>query len=161
MGFRAVPHHLHFQKCDSNPYHTTERPGTARVTKKETEPAPVSGSLDLDKISELKEEYHPIRDVLLGLIDALKNTQLSAMDKRLIGEAEKAVAVLLKRLTRGDISEDISSKVLTMTQHITSYDFRAAQSVQTSLVNSDWKGHKDWLKGIKALLQLATKTWGR
>ena len=115
----------------------------------------------MDKISELKEEYYPIRDVLLGVIDALKNTELSAMDKRLIGEAEKAVAVLLKRLTRGDISEDISEKVLTMTTHITSYDFRAAQSIQTGLVNSDWKGHKDWLKGIKALLQVATKTWGR
>jgi hypothetical protein len=144
----------------SNPYHNNKRPGTANVGPG-LEKAPVSETWDLDKISDLKEEYHPIRDCLLSLIEALKNTELSAVDKRLLVESEKAVAVLLKRLARGDISDDISAKVLTMTQYITSYDFRSAQSVQTGLVNHDWKDHKDWLKGIKALLRLATKTWAR
>jgi len=144
----------------SNPYNNTKRPGTAKVAREE-EKAPISGTLDLDKLNELKEEHYPIRDILLGLIEALKNTELSGVDKRLIAESEKAVAVLLKRLARGDISDEISEKVLTLTQHITSYDFGAAQSVQTGLVNNDWKEHKDWLKGIKALLQLARKTWQR
>lgn len=142
----------------SNPYHGTKRPGTAKVASG-TEKAPVSGTLDHDKINELKEEHYSIRDCLLGVIDALKNAQLSAVDKRLIAESEKAVAVLLKRLAREDISDDISAQVLTMTQYIQTYDFRSAQGVQTKLVNNDWKEHKDWLKGIKALLQLATKTW--
>jgi protein transport protein SEC31 len=144
----------------SNPYSSTSRPGKASV-ESAPEKAPVSETWDLDKINDLKEEHHPIRDCLVSLIEALKNTQMSAVDKRLLVESEKAVAVLLKRLSRGDISDDISAKVLTMTQHITSYDFRSAQSIQTGLVNSDWKDHKNWLKGIKALLRLATKTWAR
>jgi protein transport protein SEC31 len=98
---------------------------------------------------------------LLSLVEALKQTQLSAIDKRQLVDGEKAVAVLLKRLGRGDIPPDISEKVLAMTTAITSYDFRSAQSIQTGLVSHDWRDHKDWLKGMKALLQLATKKFER
>jgi protein transport protein SEC31 len=145
----------------SNPYHSTARPGKAQVAPAQAK-APISIGLDRDKIQqELNEEHLPIRDCLLSLLDALKNTQLSAVDKRLLAESEKAVTVLLKRLSRGDIPEDISSKVLTMCGYINSYDFRSAQSVQTGLVNHDWRDHKDWLKGTKALLQLATKKFAQ
>jgi protein transport protein SEC31 len=123
--------------------------------------APVSFTLDPNNIPELKPEHHPIRDCLLSLMEALKGTQLNAVDKRLLGESEKGVAVLLKRLARGDISDDISSKVVSICGYITTYDFRSAHSLQTGLVNSDWKDHKDWLKGTKALLQLATKKFSQ
>ena len=86
---------------------------------------------------------------------------LVAVDKRLLGEGEKAVAVMLKRLARGEIPEDIGEKLLHMCGYINSYDFRSAQNVQTALVNSDWRDHKDWLKGTKSLLQLSTKKFAQ
>jgi protein transport protein SEC31 len=117
--------------------------------------------LDLNKIKELQPEHQTIRDCLPSLIDALKGTNLTAVDKRLLAESEKAVAVLLKRLARCDISADVGAKMVQMCGLITSYDFRSAQSLQTSLVHSDWKDNKDWLKGIKALLQLSTKKFAQ
>jgi protein transport protein SEC31 len=90
-------------------------------------------------------------------MEALQQTQLTAVDSRHLAESEKAVAILMKRLARGDIPEDVIGKVGHMTSAITGYDWRTAQSIQTGLVNSDWRDHKDWLKGIKALLQLSAK----
>ena len=125
------------------------------------EKPPVSATLDLDKLTELRPEHYPIRDCLPSLITALKDTQLTAVDKRQLAEAEKAVAVLLKRLARGDIEEDVGQKMVSMSNLITSYDFRSALSLQTTLVNSNRKGNKDWLKGIKALIQLAMKKFAQ
>lgn len=151
---------FYFAFLSSNPYAGTARPGTAQVSSS-TQKAPVSGTLDPNSIPELQAELQPIKDCFLGVIDALKGCELSSVDKRLLNESEKGVAVLLKRLALGDISEDISNKVLQMTGFITSYEFGSAQSLLTELVNHDWRHHKDWLKGIKALLQLARKTWNR
>ena len=144
-----------FSAPRSNPYHNTARPGTAQVSKQIK--APVSHDLDPTKIAELAPEHYPIRDTLLGLCEALKSAQLSAVDKRQLGEGEKGVAVLLKRLARAEIPADVTEKVASMTSYIANQDFRTAQSIQTALVNSDWREHKDWLKGIKALLQVAGK----
>ena len=119
----------------------------------------MSGDLDPSKLAELAAEHHPIKDTFLSLIDALKQTQLTSSEKRQLAEAEKGVAILLKRLARGDIPGEIVEKVSSLTGCITSYDFRSAQSIQTGLVNTDWRDHKDWLKGIKALLQLASKKY--
>jgi protein transport protein SEC31 len=125
------------------------------------EKAPVSGTLDLDKIPELEVELQPIKDCFLGVIEALKACPLSNVNNRLLSESEKGVAVLLKRLAIGDISSEISIKVLQMTGFITTYEFGPAQSVLTELVNHEWRDHRNWLKGVKALLQLARKTWNR
>lgn len=141
----------------SNPYSTSSRPGTAQVGSSVPTKAPVSANLDPDRIPELSSEYQPIKDCLLSLVEALKQVHLTAVDRRLLAEAEKAVAVLLKRLAREEVSADIGSKVVGMCTYVNSYDFTAAQSVHTTLVNSDWREHKDWLKGTKSLLQLATK----
>jgi protein transport protein SEC31 len=149
-----------FHSC-SNPYHSTERPGHAKGPGGTLEKAPVSTTLDMNNISEVQPEHSPIRDCLPSLIEALKGTTLSTVDKRLLAESEKAVAVLLKRLNRGDISADVGTKMVQMCGLITSYDFKSAQSIQTALVHSDWRDNKDWLKGIKAMLQLATKKFAQ
>lgn len=145
----------------SNPYATSSRPGTAQVGSSVSEKAPVSANLDPNRIPELRAEYQPIKDCLISLIEALKNIQLTSVDKRLLAEAEKATAVLLKRLARAEVSDDIGGKVVTMCSYVNSYDFKSAQSVHTNLVNSDWREHKEWLKGTKSLLQLATKKFSQ
>lgn len=143
----------------TNPYHVTARPGIAQVPGNTPSKAPVSGNLET--IPELKQEYQPISDTLLSLIEALKGGQLNASDKRQISEAEKAVAIFAKRLARGDIAHEIAEKMLSMTTYLSSYDWASANSVQTALVSQEWRDHKDWLKGIKALVQLATKMYSR
>lgn len=139
----------------SNPYGGT-RSGIASVRK--VEKAPISGTFDPDNIPELSAELQPIKDCLIGVIDALK---AAGGDKRMLSESERGVAVLLKRLALGDIQAEICAKVLQMTGCITTYDFGSAESVVTDLVSSEWRDHKDWLKGVKALLQLARKIWNR
>ena len=74
-----------------------------------------------------------------------------------MSEAEKGIAVLLKRLSRGDIDDEVSHKVDHMVTSLRSRDYATAAAIQSGLANSDWKDHKDWLKGIKFLIQLATK----
>ena len=143
----------------SNPYHSTARPGTAQVASASPARAPVSGNLDT--IPDLKPEYQPISDTLLGLIEALKGGQLAAVDKRQLSEGEKGVAIFAKLLARGEISDEIANKMLSMTNSLSSYDWAAASSIQTALVSQEWRDHKDWLKGIKALVQLATKLYSR
>jgi protein transport protein SEC31 len=143
----------------SNPYHSTARPGTAQVSSASPARAPVSGNLDT--IPDLKPEYQPISDTLLSLIEALKGGQLAAVDKRQLSEGEKGVAIFTKLLARGEISDEIANKMLSMTNSLSSYDWAAASSIQTALVSHEWRDHKDWLKGIKALVQLATKLYSR
>jgi len=142
----------------SNPYHTTGRPGTATVNGVEQK-APVSGNIDT--IPPLKDEYQPIPDTLLALIEALKGGQLNAVDKRQLSDAQKAVAIFSKRLAMGDISDDVANQMLAMTNFLSSYDWASATATQTTLVTNEWKEHKEWLKGVKALVQLAAKMYSR
>lgn len=135
----------------SNPY-ATNRPGIAQLSKA----APVSATLNFDNV-ELPQEYVPIRDGLLGLLSQLKSCPLSAADKRQLQEAEKGVAILVKRLARGDLDAGVAGKVSSLTTALLNRDYNTTNSVQKILVNEDWKNHKDWLKGIKSLIQLASK----
>ena len=141
-----------------NPYKTTGRPGKANASSA-PERAPVSGNIHT--IPALKEEYQPIPDTMLGLITALKGGQLASVDKRQLAEAEKAIAIFSKRLALGDISDDVANQMLSITSSLSAYDWAAATALQTSLISNEWKEHKEWLKGIKALVQLATKMYSR
>ena len=143
----------------SNPYHTTGRPGNANVPSSTPRKAPVSGNVDT--IPQLKDEYQPIPDTLLSLIEAIKGGQLSSVDKRQLSEAQKAVAIFSKRLVLGDISDETANQMLSLTNFLSAYDWSSATAAQTSLVTNEWKEHKEWLKGIKALVQLATKMYSR
>ena len=145
---------------NSNPYTGAARPGTAAAVLSNSgtvEKAPVSGTFDPNSPPELSAEHTPIRDVLLGLVDTLRTAHLTPIDKKQLSEGEKGIAVLLKRLARGDIDPEVAAKVLQMVTALSGQDYHTAASIQTSLVNSDWKGNKDWLKGIKFFIQLATK----
>lgn len=138
----------------SNPY-SGERHGIAQVEK--TEKAPVSGTFDPNATPELLAEHEHIKETLIQLSASLNAVPLSPADKRQLSEAEKAIAVLLKRLARGDIDADVSGQVDSMVTAIRGRDYVTAGAIQTGLVNSDWKDHKDWLKGMKFLIQMAAK----
>jgi protein transport protein SEC31 len=142
----------------SNPYTGVSRPGTAAAVlggSQLTEQAPPSGPLDLSAL-ELEGNHAHMKDTLLSLFDYLQSVSFPS-EKRQLDEAKRGIDILIKKLSRNAIEEDTESKVLSMVAAIANHDIRTAAAIQTSLVSTDWKDHKDWLKGIKVLLQLATK----
>jgi protein transport protein SEC31 len=143
----------------SNPYHNSARPLTSQGQSILDGKSPVSGNLET--IPELNPAYQPISDTLLSLIDALKGGQLTASDKRQISESEKGVAVFVKRLARGEVSDAVAQKMLDLTTALSNYDWAGAGSIQTALVSHEWRTHKEWLKGVKALVQLAIKLYSQ
>jgi protein transport protein SEC31 len=138
----------------SNPYGGTARPGPAAVQT--VSKAPVSGSLNLDTL-QLSNHHKSIKDTLLGCAEALKQTSLNVVEKKQLDEAEKGVAILVKKLNRDEISDPMVDQVFALVNAISQHDFAAALAYQTTMANSEWRDHKDWLKGIKILIQLASK----
>ena len=140
----------------SNPYHGAERPGTAAAAVGKTQEAPISETFNVDAL-ELGADLVPLRDSLVQLVDSLKSMHLGAADKRQLTDGEKAVAIFVKKLARQAIHDESLESSKTMVSSLVSSDFRTATAMQTALVNSDWREHKDWLKGFKSLIQLASR----
>ena len=140
----------------ANPYGEVARPGTAAAVVQTQKDAPISGSLNFDSL-QLSNHHHSIKDSLLGTADALKAAPLNPVEKRQLAEAEKGVAILIKKLARDALSDEINQQVYALASAVAVRDFGTASAVQTTLANSEWREHKDWLKGVKILIQLASK----
>jgi protein transport protein SEC31 len=141
----------------SNPYTGASRPGTAAAVLTAAGKAPVSGTFNPSNMPDIAGDFQPIKDGFLELVTAIQGMQLSVGDRKQLAEGEKGVAILVKKLARGDIDAQIAGKVLIIVNALRAGDYNTAVLNQTALVNSDWRDHRDWLKGIKNLIQLAAK----
>ena len=142
-----------------NPYGGADRPGTAAAATAgiSKEPAPISATPNLDEMP-LQEDVVAIRNSFFSVLEALQSDpSLSPSDKRQLSEADKGITIMVKKLARGALSEEMKGRISSMATHLVNRDFPNASLIQTSLVNSDWKTQKDWLKGAKSLIQLASK----
>lgn len=141
----------------SNPYSNANRPGTAAaaVGGGQMKKAPVSGTLD--SIPTLSEEYTHLQSGLLAIVEQLHASAVGGMEKKQAMESQKAVAVFIKTLARGEIDSDVANQVTTMLSALQNRDYGTASAVVTRLISNEWKDHKDWLKGMKFLVQMATK----
>ena len=74
-------------------------------------------------------------------------------EKRFRDEREK----LKEKLTYGQVEEDVIVQCNRLVSAVLQRDYATASAVQVALVNSHWAAHKDWLKGVKFLCQLAQK----
>lgn len=119
--------------------------------------APVSGTWAPDSMPALSEENKEIQNGLMAIVDRLTSSDLSSMEKKQVAESHKAVAVFIKTVARGGVDADVTNKVRIMMYHLQSQDYASASSIVTGLVSNEWKDHKDWLKGLKFLVQMATK----
>jgi len=140
----------------SNPY-ADARPGTAVVKK--VEKAPVSGTpLDPSRLVDvISPEDKGMTDGLLSYVSTLSSSNLTPPDRKLLMEAEKSISIFVKRLAKQDISREVAEKVKYLWNCMQSRDFNTANTIQNGLVNTDWREHKDWLKGLKFLIQIAAK----
>lgn len=105
----------------------------------------------------LSEEYKYLQDGLMAIVERLTTSATGSMEKKQAAESQKAVAVFIKTLSRGGVDAPIANKVGSMLSALQNRDYASASSVVTGLVSNEWKDHKDWLKGMKFLVQMATK----
>lgn len=147
----------------SNPYGAS-RPGTAAVastpTRTPVEAAPVSGTFNIENL-DLSGDSATIKDTLTACLTALKDYPLSAAEKRQLSDGEKGVAILVKKIARNQVDAGALAQVSSMVSALAGGDYPGANSIQQSLVTSEWRNHKDWLKGLKSLLQLAARKFAR
>mmetsp|Transcript_4865 Transcript_4865/g.6298 ORF Transcript_4865/g.6298 Transcript_4865/m.6298 type:complete len:1158 (+) Transcript_4865:55-3528(+) len=141
----------------SNPYTDSSRPGTAVVSK--IQKPPVSGTFNLKNLSQMANstEYKHMIDDLLAIVTSLSSLPLMGSETKQMAEVEKGTAIFSKRLGRNDIDNNVAQKVDQIVTAIKNKDFAAASGIHTSLVNSVWKDNKDWLKGMKFLIQMCAK----
>lgn len=141
----------------SNPY-SSSRPGIADVNKRVEKP-PVSGTFNIKKLTEMADssEYKATVDDLLAIVTSLSSLNLQSSEKRLMNEVEKGTAIFSKRLGKSDIDADAANKMGKIVEAVKNRDFASANVLHATMVNSIWKDNKDWLKGIKYLIQLSAK----
>lgn len=143
----------------SNPYTNANRPGTAAAAVGGTtsKRAPVSGTYDPNAMPALSEEYKYLQDGLMAIVEQLAASAVGSMEKKQAAESQKAVAVFIKTLARGGVDGDIANKVGLVLSALQCRDYGSASSIVTGLVSNEWKDHKDWLKGLKFCVQMASK----
>ena len=143
----------------SNPYSNANRPGTAAaaVGGGQAKKAPVSGTLDLNTMPTVSNEYAHLQSGLLAIVEALNTSAVGSMEKKQAMESQKAVAVFIKTLARGGIDSDVANQVSNMLSALQNRDYGSASAVVTRLISNEWKDHKDWLKGMKFLVQMVSK----
>ena len=142
----------------SNPYSNANRPGTAAAAVGgggQTKRAPVSGTLD--SMPTLGDDYAHLQSGLMAIVEQLNASAVGGMEKKQAMESQKAVAVFIKTLARGGIDSDVANQVSTMLSALQNRDYGSASAVVTRLISNEWKDHKDWLKGMKFLVQMVSK----
>lgn len=120
---------------------------------------PVSGTFNLKKLAQVADStnYKPLVDDLLVCVTSLADIAVSPSEKKQLAEVQKAAAIFSKRLAQGDIPTDVAEKVGQIVAALKNNDFSTATGVHTYLVNTVWKQQKDWLKGLKFLIQMTSK----
>lgn len=78
-------------------------------------------------------------------------------EKRQMAMATEAVNCLSVKATQQEVAPDIMAKVEALAREMTGKNFTAAQLIQTDLANTAWGLHKDWIKGLKVFIQIASK----
>jgi protein transport protein SEC31 len=142
----------------SNPYTNANRPGTAAAAVGNTpKKAPISGTLDPNALLSLSEEDKDLQNGLMSIAGQLITSAIGSMEQKQASESQKAVAVFIKTLARGGVSADVANKVRYILFSLQNRDYATASSIITGLVSNEWKDHKDWLKGLKFMVQMSSK----
>ena len=111
------------------------------------EPVPVAQSPEAVAVAEN----------LSALVAHLGGMPLNGSEKRQLAEVDKSVTVLKQKMTFGAVDANVVASCHHLVGAMLNRDYATAQNVQVALVNSHWGEHKDWLKGVKFLIQLAQK----
>ena len=64
---------------------------------------------------------------------------------------------LLEKFASNELAADVLQKLSFLVAELLQRNFTAAGALQTDLANTAWGQHKEWIKGLKVLIQLASK----
>jgi len=98
-----------------------------------------------------------VADGFSSIVAHLETLPLNGSEKRQLAEGAKGVDKLKEKLTYGGVEADVVNACHQLCGAVFARDYATAASVQLALVNSHWSAHKDWLKGVKFLTQMAQK----
>lgn len=117
----------------------------------------MSGTLDPNALLALSQEDKELQNGLMSIADQLTSSATGSMEQKQASESQKAVAVFIKTLARGGMNADVANKVRHILYSLQNHDYATASSIVTGLVSNEWRDHKDWLKGLKFLVQMVSK----
>jgi protein transport protein SEC31 len=78
-------------------------------------------------------------------------------DKRQVAMIAGALNALYKQVAEGKVSADTMTKLGQMVASLHARNSAAANAINADLTNTVWSEHKDWIKGLKYLIQLNSK----
>ncbi|RHY30630.1 hypothetical protein DYB32_006817 [Aphanomyces invadans] len=132
----------------------TETEKAAGFHNQPTTPAPAAPLGATDNVSA---DDMPIVQGFNDLVSLLENSQLSPIEAKQLPEIHKAKDLLFTKLNTGELAPNVVKHLHEMVQSFARSDFRTAGNLHTQLTTTDWAQHKDWLRGVKTLINLGVK----
>jgi protein transport protein SEC31 len=111
--------------------------------------------------SRVSPENMPIVEAFQSLNAQLEQVCQGGGEKRQLKEIKAACTLLFDKLNASALHPEVCASLIQMTQLLRQGDFKTALAVHVGLTTTDWAEHKDWLRGLKFLIQLATKKFQR
>lgn len=93
----------------------------------------------------------------LGFIINQLASSLSAAEKRQLVMVNQSYSNLCEKISASEVNEVVMQKLSQLVLELGNRNWNAANAIQTDLANTVWAQHKEWLKGVKVLIQLASK----
>ena len=125
----------------ANPYNGSARPGQADVAG----PAGTLAPAEAPAPVQMDPAYQPIVDGLNHFLATLGSMQLLSSEKKQLAEVQKGVTAFIAKLGTGGVDAGTCAHMLQLVQFMSARDYNNANVVNTTLANTVWKEHKDWL----------------
>uniref|UniRef100_A0A0E0LP96 Sec16 Sec23-binding domain-containing protein n=1 Tax=Oryza punctata TaxID=4537 RepID=A0A0E0LP96_ORYPU len=114
-------------------------------------PPPTVQTADTSKVSA---ELKPVIATLTRLFDETSKAMGgSQVKKREIEDNSRKIGALFAKLNSGDISPNVSSKLIQLCSALDSGDFATAMHLQVLLTTSDWDECNFWLAALKRMIK--------
>ena len=81
----------------------------------------------------------------------------NALEKRQLAVVSTGYNNLLEKVNNNEVSLDVMNKIAQLVSELKDRNFTNANAIQSNLANTEWNVHKEWIKGVKILIQLASK----
>ncbi|RHZ16037.1 hypothetical protein DYB37_001798 [Aphanomyces astaci] len=122
-------------------------------------PAPVAAApaVVLGATDNVSAEDLPIVRGFNDLVALLEGSQLSPIEAKQLPEIQKSKDLLFTKLNTGELAPNVVKSLHDMVLAFARQDFRSAGQIHTSLTTTDWAQHKEWLRGVKTLINLGVK----
>ncbi|XP_048554917.1 protein transport protein SEC31 homolog B isoform X2 [Triticum urartu] len=135
----------------AQPSSPTQAQPPAQPTVAPPAPPPTVQTADTSNVSA---ELRPVIATLSRLFDETSKALGGApAKKREIEDNSKKIGALFAKLNTGDISPNVSSKLIQMCSALDSSDFATAMQLQILLTTSDWDECNFWLSSLKRMIK--------